>query len=319
MKKLLTIAIPTYNRANYVEEKLVWLSEALKGFESDCEIIIADNCSTDHTQEIVEKYQDKFTSTPFTYKRQEKNLGVMLNVAYCFDTATSEYVWVIGDDDPIRVDAIAYIIENVTKHPEISLIFLNFSCRFIPTGEILYERSYHIQQDELRKDGRAIFEHNFKTNNSSVGFMTAQVYRTDSAQTALHKWYSGLDNREAQVYWTAYCALQGSILTSKENYVENAFGVSHWMRDPKLLLAMQYTDLPSVYIKLMELGYPSNYCLGLLISHFFKNNWRVFFGGLRRHPKLAIAVIIPYLKLVTSAVWRMLVPPQSVASRFSNN
>ncbi len=319
MKKLLTIAIPTYNRANHVEEKLIWLAEALNGFESDCEIIITDNCSTDNTQEIVEKYQDKFINTPFTYKRQDKNLGVMPNIAYCFETATSEYVWVIGDDDPIRVDAIAYIIENITKHPEISLIFLNFSCRFIPTGEVLYDRCYHIQQDELRHDGKAIFEHNFKTNNSSVGFMTAQVYRTDSAQAALHSWDAGLANKETQVYWTAYCAMQGTVLTSKENYVENAFGVSHWMRDPKLLLTMQYTDLPGIYIQLMELGYPKDYCLGLLMRHFFKNNWRVFFGALRRYPKFAIATIIPYLQLVTANAWKMILPQQPVATKFSNN
>ncbi|BAZ41222.1 hypothetical protein NIES4101_71840 [Calothrix sp. NIES-4101] len=253
-----------------------------------------------------------FTNIQFTYKRQNKNLGVMFNIAYCFDNAIGKYVWVIGDDDPIRLDAIAYIIENITKHPEISLIFLNFSCRYIPTGEVLYERCYNLEQDELRKDGKTIFEYNFKTNNSSVGFMTAQVYRTKAIQAALHSWDSGLTNKEAQVYWTAYCALQGSILTSKENYVENAFGVSHWMRDPKLLLTIQYTDLPEIYIKIMELGYPSSYCLGLLIRHFLKNNWRVFLGALRRHPKFALKTIMPYLGLVASAIWRLTTPPQPV-------
>ena len=44
MQKLLTIAIPTYNRAALLDKQLAWLATAIKGFESECEIIISDNC-----------------------------------------------------------------------------------------------------------------------------------------------------------------------------------------------------------------------------------------------------------------------------------
>ncbi len=50
MHKLLTIAIPTYNRAELLDKQLAWLAQAIQGFESDCEIFVSDNCSTDHTQ-----------------------------------------------------------------------------------------------------------------------------------------------------------------------------------------------------------------------------------------------------------------------------
>ncbi len=55
MNKLLTIAIPTYNRAEYLDKQLGWLAEAIKGYESDCEILVSDNCSTDHNQSIISK------------------------------------------------------------------------------------------------------------------------------------------------------------------------------------------------------------------------------------------------------------------------
>ena len=42
-KKLLTIAVPTYNRAELLDKQLAWLAQAIQGFESECEIIISDN------------------------------------------------------------------------------------------------------------------------------------------------------------------------------------------------------------------------------------------------------------------------------------
>ena len=53
MQKLLTIAIPTYNRAALLDKQLAWLATAIKGWESECEIIISDNCSTDNTPGVV--------------------------------------------------------------------------------------------------------------------------------------------------------------------------------------------------------------------------------------------------------------------------
>ena len=57
MNALLTIAVPTYNRAELLNKQLAWLAKSIKGYESECEIIISDNCSEDNTQEIVKKWQ----------------------------------------------------------------------------------------------------------------------------------------------------------------------------------------------------------------------------------------------------------------------
>ena len=49
MSKLLTISIPTYNRAQALDRQLMWLATEILGHEDDCEIIISDDCSTDNT------------------------------------------------------------------------------------------------------------------------------------------------------------------------------------------------------------------------------------------------------------------------------
>ncbi|MFM8003979.1 MAG: glycosyltransferase family 2 protein, partial [Dolichospermum sp.] len=89
MNKLLTIAIPTYNRAELLDKQLTWLSKAIKGFETECEILVSDNCSTDHTQSIISKWQNILKNITFKSNKNHENIGVMRNIFYCLSAATT--------------------------------------------------------------------------------------------------------------------------------------------------------------------------------------------------------------------------------------
>lgn len=297
MPKRLTIAIPTYNRAHRLDRQIAWLYKAIQGIENHCEIIISDNCSTDETPDIVAKWQAQFPPGVLQSKRNTENVGLIGNMVCCINAATADYVWTIGDDDPIDDDAVSYILETLNKTSDLTLLILNFSCRNEATGEQIFDRCYEIDTDEIYENGREIFEKCIRINNSGVGVMTAQVYRTDLAQQATR---SGpdLSNYESQVYWTGYCAFHGSVKISKNTYAEYAAGLSSWMRDRKKLLRMHYNYLPEIYAKLADIGYSKTFCRSLILRHFWLNNWRVFWGALRRWPILALQVISRYLTLI---------------------
>jgi glycosyltransferase involved in cell wall biosynthesis len=315
-KKLLTIAIPTYNRAQLLDGQLAWLAQAIQGFESECEIVISDNRSSDHTQEIIHKWQLHFMNIlPFQNNRNHTNIGVMRNMAHCINTANSRYLWMIGDDDPIQDRTLAYVINELKQHPELSLLTLNFACRYQPTGKIIYDRCFHVDREEVNADGKAVFQRCLEENHSGIGFLSAQIYRTKIIQNALANWTESINNMEAQVYWVGYCAAHGSVKITEDVYLESAFGSSYWMKQPKVLLKMQYIDLPTIYAKIEEIGYPSKYCRNLILKHFIHNNWKVFFGALRRWPIIALNTIIPYLALVASSVWEILLSSNHVESR----
>lgn len=89
MNKLLTIAIPTYNRAELLDKQLAWLDHAIKGFEYECEILVSDNCSTDNTQEVIKKWQQNLHNFNFQINKHPENLGVMRNIMYCLNSATT--------------------------------------------------------------------------------------------------------------------------------------------------------------------------------------------------------------------------------------
>lgn len=305
MSKLLTIAIPTFNRASFLDQQLTWLATAIKGFESECEIIISDNCSTDKTQEIINKWRQIFTQTTFTTNKNQTNIGVMANIAYCFQAARTEYVWVIGDDDPIQERTLGYVIHNLKNHPELALLILNFSWLYVGSGELAHERCFTVEDEKIVSDAKPLIENCLLENFGGLAFMTAQVYKTKAVQLALKSWSSSVNNREAQVYWTAFCATQGSVKITKDVYLQYACGMNSAPGE-KLWFRMHYLDLPMIYVKLIEIGYREIFCRKLIIDHFAENNWRVVLGALKRWPLTTINIIIPYLSLVGICRWRIL-------------
>ena len=55
----LSIIVPVYNMA--ADDKLVWCLDSLVGQTvSDYEIIAVDDCSTDHSLEILKEYEKKY-------------------------------------------------------------------------------------------------------------------------------------------------------------------------------------------------------------------------------------------------------------------
>lgn len=124
-KSLLSICIPTYNRAHYLKQCLdnIVLQFNDETIENTIEVIISDNASVDNTKEIVKSYQERFKN--IKYFRNEKNLGVDENVINSVVRSNSKYCWHIGDDDLIQNGALDLIIKILSKK-ETSLLTVNF-------------------------------------------------------------------------------------------------------------------------------------------------------------------------------------------------
>jgi glycosyltransferase involved in cell wall biosynthesis len=102
---LVTIAIPTYNRADtYLPQAI---NSALTQTYSNIEIIVADNCSTDHTETLVRGFPD----SRIRYFRHEKNIGPNNNFNFCLQQAKGTYFLFLHDDDLIDHDFIEICME----------------------------------------------------------------------------------------------------------------------------------------------------------------------------------------------------------------
>ncbi|MDO5851189.1 MAG: glycosyltransferase family 2 protein [Methanobacteriaceae archaeon] len=94
IEEKLEIVIPTYNRAEYLDNTL---SQLLNSPFKNCKITIRDNASPDNTPEICEKYEKLFPNINIIKNRL--NIGGNANVIRCYEQSTTEYTWVIADND----------------------------------------------------------------------------------------------------------------------------------------------------------------------------------------------------------------------------
>ena len=123
-EKLLTVCVSTYNRADKLASNLKnWIN--LNNHKiNEVELIVCDNCSTDNTNTICNTFLKK---NKFTYIRNRQNVGILGNLEICAERANGNFVWIIGDDDLVKPNAIELIVEIIKKHKNIPLIYVNYS------------------------------------------------------------------------------------------------------------------------------------------------------------------------------------------------
>jgi abequosyltransferase len=288
---LLTIAIPTFNRSNLLDNQLSWLFQSILGYETKIEILLSDNCSTDNTPDIIKKWHESGNNVSFRSHRNSENVGVMRNIAYCLQHAASEYVWVIGDDDYIQPQTLPYIINNLKQHPDLTLLTLNYSLFDVPTNSIKKESRFVINQETIYRDGAIENDLNGYPLVLGLGFMSAQIYRTKTVQLAVTSWASDLSNIEVQIYWGAFCAMQGSFKVTKSVYVKYNCG-DNALAKPKNWFECYYYYAPVVYLKMLEIGYTKRFIKNLIFTVFFKKyTIKAIIEGTMKWPILGIKVI----------------------------
>lgn len=113
---LLSICIPTYNRANC-------LKDCLESIVSQCrdnaasqqiEVVISDNASTDNTKEIVSEFQNKFTN--LKYFRNNENIGFDRNFSNVVEKSSGVYCLTIGDDDSFFDGSIPFLLKSIENY-----------------------------------------------------------------------------------------------------------------------------------------------------------------------------------------------------------
>ena len=99
MGTVLSILIPTYNRASFLERLLLELESQLSSALAvrDVEIIVGDNASEDSTQMVLKTFSAR--NPDWTALRHSTNLGADANILSLLSRARGRHIWIIGDDD----------------------------------------------------------------------------------------------------------------------------------------------------------------------------------------------------------------------------
>ena len=107
---LVSIGIPTFNRA---EGFLIdAIKSATRQSYSNIEIIIADNCSADNTESVVQSIGDP----RILYFRHDHNIGPENNFNFCLNQVKGAFFLLLHDDDLIDKDFVEVCLQ-AADHP----------------------------------------------------------------------------------------------------------------------------------------------------------------------------------------------------------
>ena len=166
-KILISIIIPSYNRANTVGQTIE--SIIAQKVDADLEIVIGDDCSTDNAREVLEAYRKKYPDIIRLFLRKE-NMGLGANWAQCVKDCRGEYICNCDNDDYWHnPHKLQLQLDYMESHPECNILITNHRTHNRTTGEI--------------HECKAYFDHNIDIQRAMWGgcsFCNATImYRAD--------------------------------------------------------------------------------------------------------------------------------------------
>lgn len=134
-----SVLMITYGQENYIRQAIngVLMQEC----NFDVELIIANDCSPDNTDKIIQDVLKTHSHTSWVkYIKHEKNLGMISNYIHALQKSTGKYIAICeGDDywiDPLKLQKQFDILEN---NPEYKFCVTNLN--FYNQGSSKYENS----------------------------------------------------------------------------------------------------------------------------------------------------------------------------------
>jgi glycosyltransferase involved in cell wall biosynthesis len=135
---LVTIGIPTYNRAS--ANLLNVIERALGQTYDNVEVIVSDNCSSDHTPELVQSINDP----RLRFFRQQANIGPNNNFNFCLNQARGEYFLLFHDDDLIDRDFVEACVSALKPGQTVGVIL---------TGVRIIDENDNLLEEHKNKGG----------------------------------------------------------------------------------------------------------------------------------------------------------------------
>lgn len=190
--KILTVIIPTYNHENYIEECVdsVLKQSTLFNFN----IVISDDCSTDRTWEIIQKYKNVPNLTLF---RNLINEGPNTRRLTNFMKLTqSKYVTILdGDDYYINANKLQKQVDFLETNKEYAIHSVGYYQK--ENDDNFTQQSFHGIKEEV------VLRDNMEANFVSFGFMFKNPL--SDVNYSFPDWFFHKDLFDG--YWALNCIL----------------------------------------------------------------------------------------------------------------
>ena len=141
---ILSVCIPTYARR---KELLATAAAVCDQLTAGVELVISDNGSTDGTGDAVRAFAAARATLPIRLVAHAENVGFDRNLLHVVAHARGRHCWLLGDDDVPRPGAIARILAELHRDPEVAHLLVNYARRDAATSTITQDRMIAVDSD----------------------------------------------------------------------------------------------------------------------------------------------------------------------------
>lgn len=189
----------TYNQERYIEDALRGISIQILDENIKVRIIVADDCSTDRTFEIIKQYENKL-NVEFLYLPREKNLGIAENYKRAIRATNGDFVAILEGDD--------YWTDKYRLQKHIDYLSSNIGC--VMTANSYFEYSEKNKEWKLTDSKERYLFLRTMIYNYQLANLSARVYRGVTLRQVEDKTfvYGEKQRREATDYYITMDVLQ---------------------------------------------------------------------------------------------------------------
>lgn len=176
---VLSICIPTFNRAPFLKECLESIVSQFQNpeIQKTVEIIVSNNGSTDNTEEIISQFTRQFPNIRAI--GSSENVGFDKNVLAVVGAASGEYCWLLGDDDALFEDALASIVPYLRTRKYEYILANCWGYNREMTQKAVSRPNMHITEDQ-EYGSLSEFIHTITNYQDIVGYfggMSVQIFK----------------------------------------------------------------------------------------------------------------------------------------------
>lgn len=245
--------MPTYNKEKYIRTALesIFMQETKYSYE----IIVADDCSSDHSLVIIQEFQKKYPEK-IKILYSEKNQGLYKNIIRAYEITKSDYFCVLDPDDYwISKHKRENALNFLANHPDFTI----YSSDILMKYESNKEQQCKFSDKEINSDFK-----DYLKRQAVISFTQGCIYRNIIFKEGLPDKMKNVTDEEQACY-------RGD---SFRNLIHIHKGKAHY--SPELEAVYRITD-EGIWTSTTKLEQNILNCL------FFKNAW-LFYD--KKYPEL---------------------------------
>jgi hypothetical protein len=176
-----SICLPTFNGEKFLRQAL---DSVLNQTVEDIEVVIVDDCSEDHTREILRRYEGLDQRVRVIFNEQK--LGCADNFDKALTLCTGRFVKPLWQEDVLKPDCLKRMLSAIVEFPKVALVSVSLMRVDDDGAEIEAQHSFEASSVF---PGQAIIKLYLREIRNRIGSISQILFRTEDMPRGLKSAY----------------------------------------------------------------------------------------------------------------------------------